>query len=310
MNKPLLQKFKTTNWREYNAALKSRGAIDIWFDPQMKWEGSLTGKRGRSPGFSNEAIQLCLTLKCLFQLPLRQTTGLVQSILNQNNLGWVAPDFSTLSPRQKDLKVNIAYRSNTEGLHLLVDSTGIKFMGEGEWKRKKHGAEYRRQWRKVHIGINAKTLEICAIEMTDNSTGDASTLPELLKKIPVNESILSVSGDGAYDTKKCHQAIAKRNAEPIIPTRRNAQIWKGKTTWAKSRNETLILTNQLGRSIWRKWSGYHQRSLVECKMRCFKLLGERLMSKDLNRQITELHVRAAVLNRFTHLGTPTTVRVN
>jgi len=309
MSQPLPPKYKTTNWKQYNDALKSRGAIDIWFDPLMKWQGAATGKRGRSPRFSDEAIQLCLTIKCLFQLPLRQTTGLVQSILKLSGLDWVAPDFSTLSRRQKYLRVNVKRSLSKEGLHLLVDSTGIKFVGEGEWKRKKHGAEYRRQWRKVHIGINAETLEICAIEITDNSVGDAQMLPELLAQIPADEPISSVRGDGAYDTKRCHQAIAKHDAKPIIPTRKNGQRWKGETKWASARNEILASIKVLGRSGWRKASGYHRRSLVECKMRGFKLLGERIMAKNFDCQVAELQVRAAILNRFTQLGTPATIRV-
>jgi len=136
------------------------------------------------------------------------------------------PDFSTVSRRQKTLRVQLPYRASTTALDLLVDSTGIKFLGEGEWKRKKHGAEYRRQWRKVHLGIDAHTLEIRAIEVTDNSVGDAPMLPELLGQIPPDEAVASVSGDGAYDTKACHAAIAQRGAQAVIPPRKNAQPWK------------------------------------------------------------------------------------
>ena len=127
------------------------------------------------------------------------------------------PDFSTLCRRQKTLRVQLPYQSSATALDLLVDSTGIKFLGEGEWKRKKHGAEYRRQWRKVHLGIDAHTLEIRAIEVTDNSVGDAPMLPELLGQIPADEAVASVSGDGAYDTKACHAAIAGRGAAAVIP---------------------------------------------------------------------------------------------
>jgi len=107
-----------------------------------------------------------------------------------------------------------------------VDSTGIKFLGEGEWKHKKHGAEYRRQWRKVHLAIDAQTLGVRAIEVTDNSVGDAPMSPKLLGQIPADEIIGSVSGDGAYDTKACHAAIARRQAHAVIPPRKNAQLWE------------------------------------------------------------------------------------
>ena len=137
--------------------------------------------------FSDAAIQFCLTIKGLFSLPLRQTTGFAESLLRLAGLTWPVPDYSTLCRRQKTIIVDIPYRPSEKGLHLLVDSTGIKMLGEGEWKRKKHGAEYRREWRKVHLGIDADTLEIRAIEITDNRIGDAPMLPELLKQIPSTE---------------------------------------------------------------------------------------------------------------------------
>jgi hypothetical protein len=127
--------------------------------------------------------------KCLFGLALRQALGFVHSLLRLAGLQWPVPDYSTLSRRQQTLKVQLPYRPRTTALDLLVDSTGIKFLGEGEWKRKKHGAEYRRQWRKVHLGIDAQTLEIRSIEVTDNSVGDAPVLPHLLAQIPPDEKL-------------------------------------------------------------------------------------------------------------------------
>ena len=180
--KPTAQKYRTTNWKAYNEALKARGSLLVWLDPEMCWHGKLSGKRGRSQKYSDEAIQFCLTIKSLFNLPLRQAMGMAQSLLKLASLDWQVPDFSTVSRRQKHPAVTIEAQATTTGLHLLVDSSGIKMLGEGEWKTKKHGADYRRQWRKVHLGIDASTLEIRAIEVTDNATGDA---PMLLRKTPV-----------------------------------------------------------------------------------------------------------------------------
>ena len=190
-------------------------------------------------------------------------------------------------------------------LHLLVDRTGVKMLGKGEWKTKKHGADYRRQWRKVHLGIDAQTLEIRAIEVTSNSVGDAPMLPELLAQVAT--PIATVTGDGAYDTKACHAAIAAVGATAVIPARKNARLWKKYPPGAEARNEIVKASQRLGRAIWKNWSGYHRRSLVETKMRCFKLLGERVMARDFDRQVAELQVRAALLNRLTQLGTPITV---
>ena len=309
MSKPTHPTYRTTNWRSYNAALKQRGSLHIWFDPETVWLAKPSGKRGRSATFSDAAIQACLTLKALFGLPLRQTTGLVASLLKLAGLEWAVPDFSTLSRRQKGLNVAIPYRPSTGALHLLIDSTGIKAEGEGEWFAKKHGPSKPRQWRKVHLGIDADTLEIRAIEVTGSRVGDAPMLPELLNQIPTDQPIGKVTADGAYDTRGCHAAIAARSACAVIPARKNARLWLENTTGAQARNDTVRATRRLGRTIWRRWSGYHRRSLVETKMRCFKLLGERVMARDFDRQVAELQIRAAILNRFTALGTPQTQRV-
>ena len=134
-------------------------------------------------------------------------------------------------------------------------------------------------------------------------------LPELLDQIADDQPICKVSADGAYDTRACHAAIASRSAIAVIPTRRNGRPWKEDTPGARARNDILRTTNRLGRKVWRRWSGYHRRSLVETKMHCFKLLGERIRSRDFDRQVAELQIRAAILNRFTALRTPITQRV-
>jgi hypothetical protein len=157
MSRPTPPTYKTRNWPAYNEALKRRGSLTIWFDPAMTWEAAPTGKRGRQPDYSDAAIQTCLTMKVLFGMALRQTTGFVESLLRLIGLDWAVPDFSTLSRRQKTLKVNIPYRGSDGPLHLLVDSTGIKVEGEGEWNARKHGGAKRRVWRKIHIGIDEKS---------------------------------------------------------------------------------------------------------------------------------------------------------
>lgn len=306
MSRPTPPTYKTRNWPAYNKALKRRGSLTIWFDPAMTWEAAPTGKRGRQPEYSEAAIQTCLTMKVLFGMALRQTTGFIESLLRLVCLVWAVPDFSTLSRRQKTLSVNIPYRGSDGPLHLLVDSTGIKVEGEGEWNARKHGGSKRRVWRKIHIGIDEKTLEIRAAEFTTSDVGDAPVLPELLDQIAPEQEIASVTADGAFDTRKCHNAIAARGAAAIIPPRKNAKPWKPDTPGAVARNEILRASKRLGRTIWRRWSGYHRRSRAETKMHCIKLLGQRLMARDFDRQVAEFQVRVAVLNGFTALGTPIT----
>ena len=253
--------YKTTNWTEYNTALKARGTLPIWLDKDIQWYACASGKRGRQQTFTDAAIQFCLTIKCLFGQPLRQTLGLVESLLGMAGLDWPVPDYSTVCRRQKSLDVQVRYRASDKGLHMLADSTGIKFLGEGEWKTKKHGAERRRQWRKVHLGIDAQTLQIRAIAVTTNEVGDSPMAADLLGQIPSNEEIASFTGDGAYDTQDVHKACYLRGAIPIIPPRKGAKMRKGLAF--AHRNEAVKACRQLGRAIWKRWSGYHRRSLVE-----------------------------------------------
>ena len=193
------------------------------------------------------------------------------------------------------------------GLRLLVDATGIKFLGEGEWKCKKHGAEYRRQWRKLHIGIDADTLQIRAICVTSNNVSDASVRSDLLEQLPSDEALKSLTGDGAYDTQPAYEAVVRHGAMPIIPARKNARARKGAVFGY--RNAALDSCRRLGRSIWKRWIGYHRRSLVETKMNCIKWLGERVMSRTFERIVNEMHIRAAILNRLTEMGRPLPVTV-
>jgi DDE family transposase len=309
MSRPTSPAYKTRNWPAYNEALKRRGSLTIWFDPEMAWEAAPTGKRGRQPDYSDAAIQTCLTMKVLFGMALRQTAGFVESLLRLIGLDWAVPDFSTLCRRQKTLKVDIPYRGSQGPLQLLIDSTGIKVEGEGEWNARKHGGPKRRVWRKIHIGIDEQTLEIRAAEFTTSDIGDAPMLPELLDQIPPDQEIGSVTADGAHDTRKCLEAIAERGAAAIIPPRKNAKPWKPDTAGAVARNEALRVSRRLGRTIWRRWSGYHRRSRAETKMHCVKLLGQRLSARNFQRQVAEFQVRVAVLNAFTALGRPVTEAV-
>lgn len=217
MSRPGTPTYKTLNWPMYDEALKRRGSLTVWFDPNMTWEAKPTGRRGRRPVYSDAAVQTCLTMKVLFGMAWRQTTGFVESLLRLIGLGWEVPDFSALSRRQKTLSVNIPHRGSKGPLHLLIDSTGIKVEGEGEWNARKHGAPKRRVWRKVHLGIDEETLEVRAVEITSSDIGDAPMLPELLSQLPPDQEIASVTADGAYDTRKCHHRRTGRRRRHSAP---------------------------------------------------------------------------------------------
>ncbi len=306
MNKPTPKIYRTTNWSSYNSALINRGNLSIWFDPKTQWYAQPKGKHGRNQTYSDTAIQCCLMIKSLFRLSLRMVTGFVQSLIHLCRLDWTAPDYSTICRRQKHIDIAINYQKSSNGLQLLVDSTGLKFLGEGEWKRKKHQPEYRRQWRKLHIGIDAETLQIRAIQLTTNNVSDSQVLGDLLDQIPQDEQIDSVYTDGAYDTKQCRQVIADRQAHAVIPPRKNAKPWKDTKTSSLERNELLRTVKRLGRTIWKNWSGYHRRSLIENNMHYIKLLGDKLRARNFQSQVNEIHARVAVLNKFTDLGRPHT----
>jgi hypothetical protein len=181
------------------------------------------------------------------------------------------------------------------------------------------GGSKRRIWRKIHIGVDEETLEVRAVEVTSSNIGDAPMLPELLNQIRPDQDIGSVTADGAYDTRRCHEAIAARDAHAVIPPRKNAKPWKPTSDGAIARNDAVNAQRYLGRTVWRRWSGYHHRSRVETTsrdhathnpagqwMHCMKLIGQSLMARDFERQVAEIQIRIAVLNRYTALGIPIT----
>lgn len=309
MTRPDPTRYRTTNWKIYNEALKRRGSLLIWLDKDMTWLAPKAGGNGRPPVFSDAAVQFCLMVKVLFGLPLRQTTGMVASILSMAGLDWPVPDFSTLSRRQKRITVQISNRRAPGPLNLLVDSTGIKFLGDGEWLARKHGTQRRRQYRKVHLAMDTATGDIRAVEFTSSDKGDSPVLPHLLDQIPPDEQIGTVTGDGAFDTRRCHTAILERGGTAVIPIRKNGRRWRENCPAAKARNEILKATQRLGRAAWKRWSGYHARSRIEAKMKCLKAFGERIASRDPDRQTAEVQIRVALMNRFNALGTAEIERV-
>jgi hypothetical protein len=234
---------------------------------------------------------------------------MVASLLKMANLDWAVPDYTTLCRRQKTLAVQILYRRADGPLNLLVDSTGIKFLGDGEWQARRHGVQGRRQWRKVHLVMDTATSDIRAVEFTSSGDGDSPVLPDLLDQIPAGGDIGTVTADGAYDTRRCHTAIIDRQATAIIPIRKNGRPWKEDCPAAIARNETLRATRHYGRAFWKRWTGYHVRSRIEAKMRCLKAFGERIAARDPDRQTAEIQIRIALMNRFAALGTAEIVRV-
>lgn len=309
MSKPSAARYRTTNWPEYNAALRRRGSLLVWLDRRMEWSAPKRVRPGRPETFSDAAIQFCLSIKVLFGLALRQTIGMVASLLKMAGLDWSVPDFSTLCRRQRTVSIQIPFRRAGGDLNLLVDSTGVKMRGDGEWQMRKHGPGRRRQWRKVHLAMDVATGDIRGVEFTSSQKGDAPVLPNLLAQIPADQPIGTVTADGAYDTRACHAAIAERGATAVIPIRRNGRAWKEDGPAARARNEILRASRHFGRALWKRLTGYHDRSRVEAQMRRLKSFGERIASRDPDRQAAEIHTRIALMNRFSALGRAEITRV-
>ena len=157
--------------------------------------------------------------------------------------------------------------------------------------------------------MDTATGDIRAVEFTPSREGDSPVLPDLLDQIPEGEQIGTVTGDGAFDTRRCHTAILERGGTAVIPIRRNGRLWKEDCPAARARNDILRATRRFGRAIWKRWSGYHVRSRIEAKMRCLKAFGEKITSRDPDRQTAEIHIRIALMNRFNALGTAEIKRV-
>jgi hypothetical protein len=304
--------YRIKNWPEYNAGLIERGNVTIWMDEQMFAPVLQTpGQRGRPQAYSDTVIQMLLTLKSVYRLPLRALQGFATSLQRLAMADLAVPNYSTLSRRAKTLRVTLPVLRNAgEAVHLLVDSTGLKLFGEGEWKVRKHGYSKRRSWRKVHLALDAKTGQVCAVLMTHRDVDDASVLPELLAQLPPDTKVEIVGGDGAYDTKVARAAIAGCGALALIPPVEGAVHWPGEQAGAPERNAAIDHIAQSGKQDWKDKSGYHCRSLVENLMYRFKTLtGDRLWARDIDVQDAEVAVRVGIINRMLVLARPNSVRV-
>jgi hypothetical protein len=299
---------KIRNWSEYNKALVNRGSINLWVDEEViaSWYApTVKGKNGHPQKYSDQALTAVLSLGCLLNRPLRFLEGFAASLLKILAPGLECPDYTTLCRRRKTLKPGLARRPQLkpgEGLIILVDSTGLKVYGEGEWKVRQYGVSKRRTWRKLHIAIDGDTHEIQAAGLSDKDLSDGEALPDLLDAIKA--PIASVGGDGAYDPKPCRTAIQKHQAKAIIPPRKDAVVHK-KDPILKERNEAVEFIGQHGAKAWKISSGYHRRSLVETAMyRLKQLFSPKLSTRCNESQLAEIALRCRALNIMTRLGMP------
>lgn len=311
MSQKAKNKYRVRNWSQYNKSLINRGSITFWFNEEtvQNWNAPKhSGQRGRPQIYSDAAILCALILRFVFHLNLRATQGYITSLIQLMGLALQCPHYTLMCRRAQHLKIPLQTLRSQEPLHIVVDSTGLKVYGEGEWKVRKHGYSKRRTWRKVHIGMCAKTQQILVSALSSNDVSDESVLPELLNQIV--EPIEAVGGDGAYDVSECYGAIFDAGAKPIIPPRVNAVRRREESMDLQARNQAIERIEELGggeegRRLWKQESGYHKRSLAETAMYRLKvMLGDKLRGRKFSNQAIELFVKCAILNKMSELGLP------
>lgn len=238
-------------------------------------------------------------------LALRAAQGFAESVLTLLQVGLPVPTYSTLSRRGARSEVELSRLSASGPMHLVLDSSGFKVYGEGEWKVRQHGWSKRRTWRKLHLGVDEATGEIVAAVVSEAGVTDDDVVPDLVAQ--VDRPLAQMSADGAYDKRKVYEALEPTGAQVTIPPRRDAKIWQhgncGGEPW--QRDENLRAIRRFGRKQWKTASGYHRRSLAETTIfRVKTIFGASLRSRNFAQQATELFLRASALNRMTQLGMP------
>jgi DDE family transposase len=300
--------YRVTNWKKYNESLVRRGDITLWFaeDVIAAWEHSNPAvKVGRPFTYSNTAIECLLALRELFQLPYRQTEGLGRALVKLMEVEVAIPDFTSLAKRAAQLNVSLELTPVEGPIDIIVDSTGVKVFGAGEWRSEAYRQPKRRTWRKLHLSVNAASQEIVAETLTSKKRDDAEVVPELLSQI--DPPVAKLYGDGAYDQWKLYDVLAREAIMPVIPPRRGAAIKRHGNCAGQPlpRDEAIRGIRRLGRRRWKHESGYHRRSLVETSIsRLKRAFGPRLKNKRFENQQTEARLRCKLLNRFTKLGLP------
>jgi len=299
------QKYRVSNWRDYDAALRNRGSLTVWFTQEALagWRAQPRTTPGGQRQYSDLAIETALALRAVFRLALRQSEGLIGSIMRMLDIDLPVPDHTTLSRRACGLPVQSHRRTETGNLHLIVDSTGLKLRGAGEWLFEKHGATKRRAWRKLHIGIDADSGEIVAFDLTDKAVDDASHVETLLDQL--SDIPASFMADGAYDRSRVLNVVLARNpsASFIVPPCKGAVPGPTAATSPTQRDRHVLWVDEHGRMNWQKTSGYNKRSKVEAAISRYKrVIGDTLKSRDHARRMTDVAIAVKSLNRMRDLG--------
>lgn len=300
------KKYKIKNWKNYNQSLINRGSITLWLDEEIedKWYALNSGNKGRNEIYSDFAIETILTLGKVFNQRLRQITGLTKSLLKLMNLNLIIPNYSTLSRRASKIKISIPV-INKEKVNLVVDSSGVKIYGEGEWKVRKHGFSKRRTWRKIHIAIDTDG-EMRAGKLTENDKADCHIFKDLLEQ--ENSKVDKIYADGAYDKEIVYELAKEKGVKEFkIPPQKNAKIKQHGNCKKEPhpRDENLRKIRKTTIKKWKIESDYHKRSLVENAIFRFKtIVGNKFFSRKFENQNTEFLIGISILNKMFINGMP------
>jgi hypothetical protein len=258
------QRQKVTDWAEYDAGLRARGSLTVWFMAEAieGWRAEPRTGRGGEAKYSDLAIATALTLRAVFRLALRQTEGLIGSILQLLGLDLAVPDHSTLSRRAETLEV-LRREAGSKPVQLLVDSTGLRLCGPGGWLEEKHGSKRRRAWKMLHLATDADMGRIAASVLTSRDVDDGSQVGPLLEW--VGGSVASFTGDGAYDRDDLYAEVAAHHADAavVVPPRAGAVPSEAAQSAPTQRDAHLRCIAERGRMGWQRTSGYNWRALVE-----------------------------------------------
>ena len=301
-------KYRVANWPAYNQALVRRGDVTVWLSSEAiaAWTPRRSGRRGGQRRYSDLAIETALTLRLLYHLPLRQAEGFLHALFGMMRLDLSAPDSTTLSRRSQHLRRRLRPVPLGEGLHLVLDSTGLSIVGAGEWAAAKHGGCGRRGWRKLHRGVDQSGV-IRVHTLTEATGEDATTALDLLTA--VDGPLVRVTADAASDTVAVYETAGTRGATVVVPPARTANV-SGHGPRSPARDRTITLVKQLGRRRWKKASGYHRQGRVENTFFRYKsIIGDGLRARSPAGQGSEVVLGCEILNRMTALGRPVSYRI-
>ena len=296
-------KYRVKNWASYDRALVRRGDVTVWFSATAiaAWEPAGVGRRGGQLRYSDLAIETALTIRLIFTLPLRQTEGFLTSLFGLMGLDLPAPDHTTLSRRGQHLKLTLRRVPRGEPMHLIVDSTGLSIVGEGEWAAAKHGGRGTRGWKKLHVAVNRSGVIIAEV-LTEATLDDATTGIDLIAA--VDGDMASVTADAAYDSIAFYDAAGARGAQVVVPPTKTARVSRRRPR-SSARDRTIRMVKDIGRRQWKKASGYHRQALVENAFFRYKsIIGTGLRARTPGGQRAEALLACNILNRMTDLGGP------